>query len=149
MGVLIPSAPLSAQSENGQLQLYVEARPDPVSVGDRLTYRLQVSNTGSAALDDVWLYNTVPPYVNNFDEGGAIRMLGGNCEGRVCEAGETIEWQIGTLPAGGSATRMFSVRVNSGAGALITSSATAEAGDGSTAAAVSEVRVSPAPSLTK
>jgi uncharacterized repeat protein (TIGR01451 family) len=73
---------------------------DDARAGDSLLYTLVITNAGNQAASNVVLTDTLPPQVAFVSTGN-----GGT------HANGVVTWQIGTLPAGGSATRTVSVRV--------------------------------------
>jgi uncharacterized repeat protein (TIGR01451 family) len=97
--VVVESAPA--------LDLALEPDHDPVVPGETLTYQLHYANkNASGSLANVLLSVPVPPgtsFVSASDGGG---LNGGN-----------VEWALGSLAAGVSGARSFSVAVGAGLGA--------------------------------
>ncbi len=83
--------------------------------GDTITYTLSYSNTGSGSATNVSLSDIVPTRTTFVSATG-----GGTLSGAV------VSWNIGTVAAGGSGSRQFTVTVNAGtaAGVVISNSGT-------------------------
>jgi len=114
-----------------------------------ISYEMTVTNRSSQDVAGVELRNTVPGYVEGIDEDD----IEATCAGFNCYSGETLLWDLGTLPAGESRTFNYAAQVKSGneapeEGTLIGSSAAvyAENRGGATASADVVVGSVPAPS---
>ena len=89
--------------------------PNPVRPGEMLRVTLHVANAGGLAESNVELRAQIPLGVNNV----FLRQTTGNavCAAGAfnnCSPGSEIVWDLGTLPAGGTATVAFWTAVNSG-----------------------------------
>jgi uncharacterized repeat protein (TIGR01451 family) len=115
--VVNPAAPLSAD-----LSLSKSDSPDPVQVGQQLTYTVVVSNPASSATaaSNVVVTDTLPPNVNF----GAATASQGACSGTA-----TISCQLGTVAAGGSATMTIRVTPTTDADLTNTASVSSSTAD--------------------
>lgn len=84
------------------------ASPDPVRQGEAVNYVMTVVNRSGVALEGVQLRNTVPAYSVDFDDTGT----GATCPGGFCDPGETMTWDLGTLPAGQSRSVVYSAVIS-------------------------------------
>ncbi|EED30549.1 conserved domain protein [gamma proteobacterium NOR5-3] len=128
---------LKSQAE---LEVRIKAAPDPVSAGDNVVFDITASNVGNADATSVQLEATVPP-----SSGFVVASDGGFYDNTT----ELVQWTIGTLPAGDTLTRSFTVSAPAPGGAPDgTSLASLVSLDADNAAAVSDaakVRVSSSP----
>jgi uncharacterized repeat protein (TIGR01451 family) len=76
------------------LVLTMTASPDPVKVGELLTYELFVTNAGPDASDGVTVTDSLPA---GLDRVSAVSTRG------TCQAAQTVACALGTLPPGESA----------------------------------------------
>jgi len=88
----------------------VKATPNPVQPGGQITYAFTATNQGETELSGVQLRNTVPGFVERFDDDATDFT----CSGFDCEPGETMTWELGTLPAGQGRSGTFAALVESG-----------------------------------
>jgi uncharacterized repeat protein (TIGR01451 family) len=88
------------------LALAIEMNPDPVRPNEQLTAQLTVTNRGNVALTGVVVQARMPSGVNSIDIDAATPAA--TCihvdANASCSPSENINWQIGTLPAGGGST---------------------------------------------
>ena len=126
------------------LVLTMTAGPDPVRPDERLTFTLQVTNQSTVDLPNVIVLSLVPTLIRYVDPPGA------DCPGSSCDAGETMTWEVGTLPAGQSSTLLYSSLVGSAApeNTVIPGRATATADGTDEASASVDVIVDLDPPLT-
>ncbi len=94
------------------LRVHIEPTKDKIESGESLTFKISVSNRGALPLTNIQLTAEVPGGLSNFTQ-----PTGGTCPGGVCNSGETITWEIGTLLAGRSRTVLFSANVQTGTSA--------------------------------
>jgi uncharacterized repeat protein (TIGR01451 family) len=136
------------------IRLAMTASPDPVSPGGQVVYQITVTNQGSERADAVDVRSVLPAHTDA-KEGNTD----GDCDGSdnpfACNAGETIKFDVGDLPAGESAVVSYAAQVRTGEeappeGSVIDGSATASSfqGGGASASADAVVDSSPALSLT-
>ncbi len=103
---VIPSNEASVQVYTPIITLRKTASADLATVGETITYTVLVSNTGSVGARVV-LTDSIPAggaYV-----GGSLQINGAHVSG--AEPGNGV--QVGTVPAGGFATVIFQVRIES------------------------------------
>jgi uncharacterized repeat protein (TIGR01451 family) len=79
---------------------------NPVPANGQLSYTLTYSNTGSAAATNTVLTDTIPVGTTVANAGGGTPSVS---NGRT-----TLSWTIGTLAAGGSGSKTFTVAVDPG-----------------------------------
>jgi uncharacterized repeat protein (TIGR01451 family) len=84
-------------SATADLQLTVVATPDPVPVGNRLTYILNITNRGAFTATGVTLFDNLPPSVT------FVSITQSQGTGSSV-AGDTVTCQLGALVSGASAT---------------------------------------------
>lgn len=93
----------------------------PVQPGDTITYTLTYANTGTAAIQNVVVSDTLPVYTNfsSADTGGTYSAVD-----------NTVTWNVGTVNAGQNVTLQYSVVLTAplASGTLIPNVATASAG---------------------
>lgn len=91
--VVVDSRPL--------LTITKTAAPDPVEAGDTITYTLSYLNSGTDTATGVVVTDPVPAFTTfeSATNGGTF-------------AGGVVTWTVGSIPAGGSGTLQFVVRVN-------------------------------------
>jgi uncharacterized repeat protein (TIGR01451 family) len=95
LAFLLGFAPTQAQ---GTLNVYLAASSDAVGAGDAIDYTLMVSNTGSTALNNVYVEVQLPQQINWFPSGAVIGDFA--CSGGYCYPNETEAWNVGTLAPG-------------------------------------------------
>ena len=100
-----------ATHAQGILTIQQTATPDPVAPGQPVQYVITVSNTGNATLSSVAVQAVVPNYTTT-----AVAYAAGyystTCTSAVlCEPGQNIIWQLGSLPAGVTRTVSYSSTV--------------------------------------
>ena len=107
----------SAGAQDTALPLSVTATPDPVRPGGEVTFKFTIVNESGNEVSGVELQTTVPAYVESFP-GDSDDASGYFCndgfEGATCDPGETMKWNLGTLPDGQSRSATFAVIVKSG-----------------------------------
>ncbi|MFN2289643.1 MAG: SdrD B-like domain-containing protein [Anaerolineae bacterium] len=87
------------------LSISKSAAPDPVLVGRALTYTLEYENSGPASATNVVVTDVVPA-----DTTYVIASCSG---GTSCtEAGGVVQWDLGTVAAGGGGSVTFAVQVD-------------------------------------
>ena len=98
---------------NPVLALTMTASPDPVRPGELINYAMSVVNRGAADLSGVTLRQLMPAYmVSIYNSGGTWQSVsGGNS---YLDSGDTVTWNLGTLPAGQSRSVVFAAPVDSG-----------------------------------
>lgn len=84
------------------LALGLSAAPDPVDVGEILTYAVEVTNRGPSTATGIFVTNTLPLSVAWVD--------GSVSQGTVSASGNVVVCQFGALPANGRATAQLQVR---------------------------------------
>lgn len=96
---------INCQTNNPDISLVKTASTTEVLAGDTLTYTLVARNTGSEDATDVIITDALPVAQVNYssDDGGAATSVDGS---------GVLTWDIGTLPAGGTATLDITVIVN-------------------------------------
>ena len=98
--ILLSLAPGAARAVS--LGLAVEANPDPVLPGGVLNVFLTVTNQGGSTSGNVRLELDYPAELENLSD--AALSDGGDCtlisSSSVCNAGETVFWELGPLPPG-------------------------------------------------
>lgn len=93
--------------------------PNPVSVGQPLTYTLMVTNPASTAATGVTVADTLP---------GNVTFVSATSSVGTCSGTTTVTCNVGALAAGANATIAITVIPNPGtAGGAVTNSATAAA----------------------
>ena len=92
---------LQATAAHAQLELTVEANPDPAAPGETVQVAVTVANSGGVNLDDVSVQLPVPSGVSGFFT--SLTTGGGECPG-ICGDGDTVTWTFGTLEPGEGTT---------------------------------------------
>jgi uncharacterized repeat protein (TIGR01451 family) len=91
----------AGQPNQADLRVTKSDSPDPVGVGDELTYTIEVTNLGPAAATNVTLRDTLPA-------GTDFVSASAGCT----RQGRTVECDLGTLAAsGGGASETVTIRV--------------------------------------
>ena len=106
----------SAGAQDTALPVSVTATPDPVRPGGEVTFKFTIINKSGNEVSGVELQTTVPAYVESFP-GESDDASGYFCNDGVaesCDPGETMKWNLGTLPDGQSRSATFAVIVKSG-----------------------------------
>jgi uncharacterized repeat protein (TIGR01451 family) len=98
---VVCAAPPAPKADLG---VTLTAAPNPVSVGQILTYTLNVSNAGPSNATGVVLSDVLPPGVSLV----SVQPSQGSCGGAA-----TLACALGTVPAGGGATVVIRVIPNS------------------------------------
>ena len=113
--------------------------------GEIVTYTLTVSNTGPTELSGVVLTDVIPAEIRDVDRES---FDGGTCLGLLlqCLPTQTITWDLGTLIAGQTATRVVPMPVNTALniqsnGGLILNTARVIADGGHTALTGTSIRI--------
>ena len=99
--VIIASSTAQASCAEADLSVTVTDAPDPVELGQVLTYTLNVSNDGPDDAGDVEVTGTLPPEVTLL----SIAPDQGTC----AQVSDTVQCSFGTLASG--ATRQIRIRV--------------------------------------
>src|SRR5439155_14438127 len=79
--------------------------PDPIGLGDLLTYTLTVTNRRAVDAAGVGLLMPVPEGL--YSTAGCRAVTDGGTVPAACTAGRDVEWDLGGIPAGGSRTVQF------------------------------------------
>jgi uncharacterized repeat protein (TIGR01451 family) len=87
------------------LALVMTATPDPVELGEIITYSLTVTNTGDTDADGVTVDLRVP--AGMYSTSGCQAVSDGGTLPAACATGRDIEWDIPTVAAGTSRTVQF------------------------------------------
>jgi len=87
------------------LGLTMTATPDPVGLGDLLTYSLTVTNRGATSSADTVLRMRVPEGL--YGTSGCNAVSDDGVVPGACASGRDVEWTLGTLDAGASRTVQF------------------------------------------
>ena len=111
---------VSRVATNPPLVIGVELNPDPVRPSEQAIAQLTVSNRGLVPLTGVVLQARVPQSLNSFNP--ALLTNGGTCifgvsNNFACDSAELMNWDLGTIPAGGGITLSVPVLPAAGAGA--------------------------------
>jgi uncharacterized repeat protein (TIGR01451 family) len=89
------------------LVIGVEFNPDPVRPAEQALAQVTVSNRGTSALTGVVLQARVPQLINSFNPNAltsdATCIVAVSNNG-LCDAGELMNWNLGTLPVGSGIT---------------------------------------------
>lgn len=88
----------------------MEDQPDPVKPGDKLIYRIGVTNNGPADATGVEMVDDLPAQVD------FVKVSGGNCE----ESAGVVACDIGNFSDGNSAEFVIEVKVHSDATGVLT-----------------------------
>ncbi|HKK47292.1 MAG TPA: hypothetical protein VJ964_17320, partial [Balneolaceae bacterium] len=113
--------------------------------GDRTTYSVTVTNTGTTDLTNISVDIVLPDLINGFSPSDGLSCYGTNTN---CNANETATWQVGTLSPGYSKTVFYQVQIASDATAgTITSTSTASATGSSDATASLDITIDASPLL--
>lgn len=84
--------------------------PGAANPGDTLTYTISYANTGAAAIDDVQVCDTIPADVKFLKTPGPLETPAlGAVTWTGNSPGDTICWDVGYIPAGGTGTLSFAV----------------------------------------
>jgi len=102
--------------------------PDRAAAGQTLVYRVEISNPGEAAADDLVIQDTLP-------EG--LEYVGSNPPGQVF--GRRVEWRLGSLP--GRSVRAIDIQVRADRGGSLQHCVTATAAGGLSAQACAATEV--------
>jgi len=88
------------------IALAVEFNPDPARPNEQVVAQLTVSNRGGAPLTGVVVQARVPESFNDFSPAGLTD--GATCivvvNNSLCDPGELLNWNVGTLPTGSGRT---------------------------------------------
>jgi uncharacterized repeat protein (TIGR01451 family) len=87
------------------LALVMTATPDPVELGEIITYSLTVTNTGDTDAAGVTIDLRVPAGL--YSTSGCQAVSDGGTVPGSCAVGRDIEWSVATLAAGASRTVQF------------------------------------------
>ncbi len=104
--IVLSIAWLASSAAHADLKLGIEVNPNPVRPNAQLRMALTVTNDGAETVNNVGLRATVPSGVNNFQE--HVVSNGGTCDAGswnyICEVGENVLWNIGSLAPGAGVT---------------------------------------------
>jgi uncharacterized repeat protein (TIGR01451 family) len=106
-GESVESVVVTEVRENVPLAITMTLVPDPGQQNELVSGTITVANRGATALDGVTAEVTMPQHLANFfliDVSGASAECVGVFTAGSCSLGETLEWTVGTLAAGGSVT---------------------------------------------
>jgi uncharacterized repeat protein (TIGR01451 family) len=109
------SASTTVFAPSADLSLSIGDSPDPVSIGQVLTYSLRVTNLGPAAAPDVELQDALPPEVSFVSSSG-------NCSVDA----RLVTCDLGTIAPGANVVTTLRVLVGPDAAFEITNAATAQ-----------------------
>ncbi|MBN8280044.1 MAG: hypothetical protein J0M16_05510, partial [Gammaproteobacteria bacterium] len=97
---------LVAQTASAAITLSIEINPNPVKAGEVMVAEYTVANNGASAVNVVTLQSTVPANISSFNVAGVTGAP--TCSivvnNGLCDAGEVLTWNFGTLPAGATVT---------------------------------------------
>jgi uncharacterized repeat protein (TIGR01451 family) len=139
-------APLSGLgSQSADLSITKEDAPDPVAVGDEITYTLTVSNAGPNDATGVTVTDELPAEVTFV----SVDASQGSCD----ESGGTVACDLGTIANGESATVTIKVTADEAGDVTNTGSASSatpdpDRSDNSDSATTTVTGVSPSPTPT-
>ena len=107
-----------ASAANAALTLDAVIHADPARPGETLQLDLTVTNTDPFARSGVTITMEYPAEMGSVSEAN----FDGDCASSACEAGETITWTLGSIPAGGHRTVAgpFPVAAGIASGTVIT-----------------------------
>jgi hypothetical protein len=112
---LAPSAFL-ATAASAAITLSVEINPNPVKAGEVVVAEFTVANDGGSAVNLVTLQSTVPANINDFN--ASILTGGATCtvvvNNGLCDSGEVMVWNLGTVPGGAAVTLSVPLVVTAG-----------------------------------
>ncbi len=120
---------LAAGQALGAITVTVELNPNPVRAGEVAVAQITVANDGGGAVNTVTLQAPVPADINDFSPNALTG--GGTCtvvvNNGLCDSGEVMTWNFGTLPAGTAVTvsAPLTVAGATAAGTVLTQTATA------------------------
>jgi uncharacterized repeat protein (TIGR01451 family) len=105
--VCISTVLLAFVDADAALSVSVEMGPDRVRPGEAVNAQITVANSGGAVVHGVALQVPVPVGVDTFT--ALLLSNGATCTQNVvpnglCDPGETMNWNLATIPAGASAT---------------------------------------------
>jgi uncharacterized repeat protein (TIGR01451 family)/uncharacterized delta-60 repeat protein len=121
------------------LRLAIHDSPDPVLVGDSLTYTVTLTNRGLATATNVRMTNTLPPNVTLLAQSAS--------QGTATVNGGEIVFSLGTVPNGSGATATVVVRPDKAGVITNLVAAAADQPDFSPAIAAAETLVLPVSDL--
>lgn len=105
---------LSAGAAQAVLRLAVTASPDPVERGEAMQVTITVAQESASTSGALTLRMLFPDHLFDLDD--SLITGGGDCFGSACDSGETITWNLGSLPPGGGLTVTLPPVVRSGTG---------------------------------
>jgi uncharacterized repeat protein (TIGR01451 family) len=145
-GERVESVVVTEVRENAPLAVTMTLVPDPARQNEVVAGTLSVANRGAVSLDGVTAEVTLPQHLANFfliDVSGSAAECVGVFTANSCAIGETLEWTVGTLEAGGSVTLTMPpvLGPNVPPGTVITFEARARDGGNLEAGARESVRV--------
>ena len=116
---VVLTALVAASAAWANLEVRVEANPDPARPGETVNVSIHVTNTGSSALNNVLLDMVVPQEVDIFatalaSSGASCSTLGSTA---TCQQEESVIWSLGTLAAGNGRVLSIPPQIRSGASA--------------------------------
>jgi len=142
-----------ARGQDSQLDLAMTAMPDPVSPGGQVTYQITVTNQSSDEASSVEVRSVLPAHTDAKEDNTDGDCFGSDGEDSfACNAGETIEFNVGDLPAGESTVVSYAAQVRTGdeappEGTVLDGNATASSFQGGGASASADAVVDSSPSL--
>lgn len=142
----VAAATVAPVEQPGLLRLSYTTSQSSFGEGQRVLYRLLLTNTGTTTLLDPSVRLRLSNFIEDFEEQTDI---GFDCPFSDCDPNELAVWSVGPLAPGASRTLVFTTRVSTSApsGEVLRSWATAEATGTSQVVAQADLHVEPAPLL--
>ena len=123
-GLLLAGTAATAPADNANLKITKTDSPDPVTVGQTLTYTITVENAGPAAATDVTVVDTLP---------NTVDFVSANSSTGTCaQQARKVTCHLGTLAAGSTGTLSnptITIQVKPTKTGRITNSATVDAAE--------------------
>ncbi len=115
--LLVSVVALAASQAQAALTLSIQMNPNPVRPGEYMVAELTVANNGGSAVNTVVLQATLPAGLTTFNaayiSGGATCIVVIN--NGLCDSGEIVNWNLGTIAAGSAVTLSLPLFVPTGA----------------------------------